>query len=227
MDNKLITTIMMIFAIIIMIGSVTVPAIDSFGSTPIAETILVFEGAGSNNYGQQGDGTTTDVTEFTQRLSTETIASVTSSNLTTWVLTTDGKLFGCGWNNAGQQGDGTTTNVTEFTQRLSTETIAKVINYDSTTWVLTTDGKLFGCGWNNAGQQGDGTKTDVTEFTQRLNDKKIVDVVCSNTTTFAIEETTKTVYIDSPYKIMLSVVPVIIIATVLVTMAVIIFRNRE
>ena len=86
---------------------------------------------------------------------------------TSWVITTDGKLFGCGANSSGQQGDGTTTNVGTFTQRLSGETISSVGNGVNATWVVTTDGKLYGCGNNANGNQGDGTTTDVLTFTQR------------------------------------------------------------
>ena len=143
-------------------------------------------GCGRNNYGQQGDGTTTNVTAFTQRLSDKTITDVMCSPYTTWAVTTDGKLYGCGRNNYGQQGDGTTTNVTSFTQRLSTETIASVVCSDFVTWALTTDGKLYGCGRNNYGLQGDGTTTDVTTFTQRLSTETIKSVACSGYATWAL-----------------------------------------
>ena len=124
-------------------------------------------GCGRNQFGQQGDGTTSDVTTFTQRLTNETISSVKAPSGITWALTTDGKLFGCGRNNNDQQGDGTTSDVTSFTQRLTNETISSIAAGSSTTWAVTTDSKLFGCGWNNYGQQGSGDTTNVTTFTQR------------------------------------------------------------
>ena len=259
MDNKLITSIMVIIAIIIIVGSATVPAIDNLSYTTETEQIAALKningtielddnismavcsgttiwavttdgklyGVGNNSSGQQGDGTTTNVTTFTQRLETETIASVACSVYTTWAVTTDGKLFGCGRNYNGQQGDGTTTDVTTFTQRLATETIASVACSSTSTWAVTTDGKLYGCGKNNNGQQGDGTTTNVTTITQRLNTETVVGVACSDEQTMVLAEETRTIVVDTPYKFMLSVVPVIIIATVVVTMAAIIFRNRE
>ena len=74
---------------------------------------------GGNSYGEQGDGTTTNVTEFTQRLSDQNIANFilsTSYGNTTWVITDDGKLFSAGDNSYGQQGiDNGGESITEFT----------------------------------------------------------------------------------------------------------------
>ena len=150
-------------------------------------------GCGSGAGGAQGNGSTTNVTSFTQRLDNETVASVTCSGNNTWAVTTDGKLFGCGQNSYGQQGDGTTNNVTTFTQRLDNETVANVYSGGGyATWVVTTDGKLFGCGSGNGGAQGDGTSTNVTTFTQRLSGETIasvstnIDISNSSGTTWAV-----------------------------------------
>ena len=145
-------------------------------------------GCGANNNGQQGNGTSgtsTNVTTFTQRLTTETIDFVHTLGGSTFVVTTDGKLFGCGANSFGQQGDGTTTKVTTFTQRLEGENV-KTVFTGQTTWVLTTDGKLFGCGRNSSGNQGNGTTTDVKTFTQRLTNETIGSFVCGDSETWAV-----------------------------------------
>ena len=65
----------------------------------------------------QGVGTVTDAMTFTAQYEVIEIAKVVCSEYTTWVVTTDGKLFGCGDNDYGQQGSGDTTGVTTFTQR--------------------------------------------------------------------------------------------------------------
>ena len=80
MDNKLITSIMVIFAIIILIATALVPAIDSFDSTSETSTVAILKNI---------DGTAA----FDGDIST----SVCSTN-STWVITTDGKLFGYGGN---------------------------------------------------------------------------------------------------------------------------------
>lgn len=147
-------------------------------------------GCGSNSKGQQGDGTTTNIDDFTQRLTGETVSSVKCNNGTvTWVLTTDGKLYGCGTNDQGQQGDGTTTAVKTFTQRMSGYSIKDYWCSGSTTWVLTTDGKVYGCGLNNAGQQGSGNTTTVKTFTQRLDSYTISDISASKNTTWVLSNT--------------------------------------
>ena len=102
---------------------------------------------------------------------------------TTWMLLTDGTLWGCGYNAGGQQGSGNTSNVTSFTQRLTG--VKQISVSGDTTWALKTDGTLWGCGYGNYGQQGSGNTTDVTTFTQRLTGVK--NVFCSNNTTWALK----------------------------------------
>ena len=148
-------------------------------------------GCGDNSKGQQGDGTTTNVTEFTQRLPTENIKDVVNENYESWAITTDGKLFGCGNNEKGQQGSGDTTDVLTFTQRLSDQNIANVTSslpFGDTTWAITTDGKLFGCGANESSQQGSGDITEVLTFTQRLSDQKIKDVITRENVTYVLTD---------------------------------------
>jgi alpha-tubulin suppressor-like RCC1 family protein len=70
---------------------------------------------GWNTYGQQGDGTTTNVLTFTKRASD--IKDFKCSPYTTWYLTNSGDLYGCGFNEDGQQGSGDRTNVLTFTKR--------------------------------------------------------------------------------------------------------------
>ena len=136
----------------------------------------------------QGVGTITDTMTFTAQYEVIEIAQVSCSDDVTWIVTTDGKLFGCGNNTNGQQGDGTTTDVTTFTQRLSTESVAMVSTSGYTTWAVTTDGKLFGCGSNGRGQQGSGSSSpsNVTTFTQRLDNENISMVSCTSNTTWAV-----------------------------------------
>ena len=146
-------------------------------------------GCGNNDGGMLGDSTggNSYAKTFVQRLSGETIASVSCSTDTTWAVTTDGKLFGCGYGNLGQQGDGTTTNVTTFTQRLSGETIASVITTGNTTWAVTTDGKLFGCGTDGYQNQSNGSATgNVTTFTQHLETETVAQISVTNKTTWAV-----------------------------------------
>ena len=127
----------------------------------------------------QGVGTVTDAMTFTAEYEVIEIASFSASRSMTWVVTTDGKLFGCGYNGAGASESG-------IVQRLDTETIDKVYCSGTTTWVVTTDGKLFGCGMGTYGQQGSGNTSAVNTFTQRLNGETIASVSCSDNSTWAV-----------------------------------------
>jgi len=144
-------------------------------------------GSGDNQHGQQGNvDTKKNVRTFTQRLPDLTVKSVVCSDYTTWVITTDGKLYGCGANGVGQQGSGDYADVTTFTQRLPDLTVKSVVCSINTTWFITTDGKLYGTGYNLTGQQGSGGTANVNTFTQRLPDLTIASVACSSDTTWVV-----------------------------------------
>ena len=130
-------------------------------------------GCGGNSYGQQGAGSTTDVSLFTKRMTN--VEQIVCSSNTTWVIKKDGTLWGCGRNDYGQQGSGNTTNVTTFTQRLTN--VKKVFCSYATTFAIKNDDSLWGCGWASYGQQGDNNTAshNVTSFTKRMDN---VEKVC-------------------------------------------------
>ena len=141
-------------------------------------------GTGANDQGQQGNGTTTDVTTFTKIASD--VKNVYTSNNTTFYVTRAGDLYGTGANDRGQQGNGTTTDVTTFTKVASD--VADVALSDVTSFYITESGDLYGTGANDQGQQGNGTTTDVTTFTKIASDVSSVNV--SNVTSFYIVDST-------------------------------------
>jgi alpha-tubulin suppressor-like RCC1 family protein len=114
---------------------------------------------GSNEYGQLGDGTTTD--SFTP-VSVPGITNVTSIALGYFhscAVLIDATVVCWGWNNRGQLGDGTTTD------RNTPVEVVVVINPTSIAMgrghscVFLTDGKMMCWGENINGQLGDGTTT--------------------------------------------------------------------
>ncbi|MCL1864681.1 MAG: hypothetical protein FWF73_02595 [Spirochaetes bacterium] len=124
---------------------------------------------GRNNYGQLGNGSTTDsYTPVIVGTNTDNwIAVSTRGYYYAVAIKTDGSLWAWGNNDGGQLGDGTTTN------RL---TPAKI---GSDTWTtvsagyyyavaIKTDGSLWAWGANYYGQLGDGTTTN------RLTPTKVV-----------------------------------------------------
>lgn len=115
---------------------------------------------GDNQYGQLGDGTTTEKLTPTL-ISAENWLSVSCGTYFTHAIREDGLLFACGLNQFGTLGDGTTTNRATLTQ-IGSSTWRKVSRGPMRTHTLAIrdDGKLFAWGRNHFGQLGDGTTTD-------------------------------------------------------------------
>ncbi|MFH1232141.1 MAG: hypothetical protein V1709_11675 [Planctomycetota bacterium] len=122
---------------------------------------------GKNNYGQLGDGSTTNINTPTQ-IGTDTNWSVIAAGFCyTIALKTDGTLWAWGWNGYGQLGDGTTTNVTTGPKQIGTGTSwSAIAAADRHTIALKADGTLWAWGYNASGQLGDGTTTQKTTPTQ-------------------------------------------------------------
>ena len=144
-------------------------------------------GCGYNAYGQQGNGSTSNVTTFTKRASN--VKQVACSMQTTWYIDNNGDLYGCGNNSYGQQGNGTYgtgTAVKTFTKRASN--VKQVVCSYNTTWYIDNNGDLYGCGLNNAGQQGNGSTSNVSTFIKRASNVKQVAIdLVNGTTTWYID----------------------------------------
>ena len=138
-------------------------------------------GCGSNNYGQQGSGDTSDVTTFTKRA--DNVVKITPYNEdATWYVNLSGELYGTGANYGGQQGSGNTSNVTTFIKRA--DNVVQVACSGSTTWYINSSGELYGCGSGLNGKQGSGSSINVTTFTKRADN--VVQIACSSNTTWYI-----------------------------------------
>jgi uncharacterized repeat protein (TIGR02543 family) len=126
---------------------------------------------GLNDYGQLGDGTTTNRTtptliSFTGLQSGETIQSVGAGGQHSLAVTTSGRVYGWGNNAFGQLGDGTylhtTPTLISFTGLQSGETIQSVGAGHYHSLAVTTSGRIYSWGFNNYGQLGDATTTNRT-----------------------------------------------------------------
>ena len=120
---------------------------------------------GSNNYGQLGDGTTTDRNTPTQTSSLgtdRTAVAITAGDYHTCAILDDGSVSCWGCNNYGQLGDGTTTdrNTPTQTSSLGTDRTAVAITAGAYhTCAILDDGSVSCWGDNGYGQLGDGTTT--------------------------------------------------------------------
>lgn len=132
-------------------------------------------GAGYNNNGQVGIGTTTNVNTVTLIHSFSTqIANVVFGQdygQRHVLVVADGGLWGCGWNGNGALGDNTVTQATTLKNLNPTLNVGATVvkafasggygtAYTQDSYYLTSDGQLYGAGDNSVKQLGDNSTTD-------------------------------------------------------------------
>ena len=115
---------------------------------------------GGNNYGQLGDGTTTDKLTPIQVSSLTDIVMIASGYGSAYALKSDGTVWAWGVNSYGALGDGTNVNRSTPVQVSGlTNVISISANYYSA-YALKSDGTVWAWGYNTSGKLGDGTTTD-------------------------------------------------------------------
>ncbi|MFC2176177.1 hypothetical protein ACFLR1_04320 [Bacteroidota bacterium] len=121
------------------------------------------QACGANDYGQLGDGTTTNryaPVEVSGLSDIIAIAGGGGNYGYALFLKNDGTVWACGRNSAGQLGDGTTTDRLTPVQVSGLSGITAIAAGGAHSLFLKNDGTVWACGWNGSGQLGDGTYSD-------------------------------------------------------------------
>jgi alpha-tubulin suppressor-like RCC1 family protein len=118
---------------------------------------------GDNDFGQLGDGTTTERHTPVEVALPEGV-SITQIAAGVWhslALTSDGRVLAWGDNEYGQLGDGTTTSSNTPVEVALPEgvTVTQIAIGHHYSLAVTSDGRGLGWGWNGYGELGDGTTT--------------------------------------------------------------------
>ena len=162
--------------------------------------------AGSNLFGQLGNGTTSGTPNFSfgqvtlGGVSSKTAVSITKNWNSVWALFSDGTYARWGYNGYGQLGNGTTTNTGTPIMSASTDPGGATASAIFGTTVPTGDSHwcnvfivkpngIYFCGYNDAGIAGIGSasvSTNITTMTPiLLNNINVLDIKRSGTANYA------------------------------------------
>lgn len=157
------------------VGFSATPQMEVAGATTNNATVVLLDYRGKvwtlgyNGNGQCGTGSTTDQStpynDPTWLFNAKSVQQVLTVGYYTWVLTSDGYVYGCGFNGSGALGDGSTTQRTNFVLMTGTGTTHVIKQmfasggYYSATDTVTfygmkLDGSIVSCGYNANGEMG-------------------------------------------------------------------------
>lgn len=110
-----------------------------------------------NNFGQIGDGTTTDRPAPVQVLGIGDVTDIAAGSYLMLAIKSDNTVWSWGLNNFGQLGDGTTASRSVPAQVSGLTDIIAVSGGGVHSLALKSDGTVWAWGYNSEGQLGDGT----------------------------------------------------------------------
>lgn len=166
------------------------------GTTPVP---AICYGRGYNNYGETGDGTTTERGKFVRvdqsgALSGKTIAKTSSGIYHTIALGTDGRVYAWGSNQFGQLGDGTAADSSvpiAVGGLLAGKSVTDIAAGSNHCLALASDGRVYAWGGNGLGQLGIGSYASQSlpvevDTTGVLAGKTVVAIAAGTDNSFAV-----------------------------------------
>ncbi len=143
---------------------------------------------GYNNYGQLGDGTTTNRTTPMQVSGLSNVTAIAGAEYHTVALKEDGTVWAWGCNHYGQLGDGTSTNRPNPVQVSGLSNVTAIAGGSNHTIALKEDGTVWAWGYNACGQLGDGTTTNRTTPMQVSGLSNVTAIAGAEYHTVALKE---------------------------------------
>ena len=142
---------------------------------------------GWNQYGQLGDGTTTDRLSPVAVTGLTNAVAIAAGGVHSLALKGDGTVWSWGYNNNGQLGDGTTTSRSVPAPVPGLADVIAISAGTAHSLALKADGTLWGWGSNGNGQVGDGTVVDRLAPVQVVGIAGIASVTAGASSSLAVK----------------------------------------
>lgn len=182
------------YPVLVNIGITNAIAVSSGGwdSTYVAHTLALrsdglVAAMGNNAYGQLGDGSGLNQTNFVLVTNLTSAVAVAAGGYHSVALKTDGTVWAWGTNNFGQTGSGTTNAI--YTTPVQVTNLNDIVSVAAGLYhglALKADGTVWAWGGNAGGQLGDGTITNRLAPVQVTNLNNIIAISAGGSNSLAL-----------------------------------------
>jgi len=114
---------------------------------------------GDNEYGELGNGTTTNSSTPVQVTALPGVTAIAGGGFSGYAVRGDGTVRAWGWNGNGEPGNGTTTNSSTPVQVTGLTGVTAIAGGNGSGYAFRGDGTVRAWGYNDGGELGNGTTT--------------------------------------------------------------------